>query len=104
MNSNETRQIIKNLITKIGCTQCILFGSRARGEESMLSDYDLLLIMDRPLSVREKIKLASQLRGEFAEKGIDADIILKTKQDIQNFKNKTGSIVKHALAEGIPAW
>lgn len=52
----------------------------------------------------EKIKLASFIRGKFADKKIDADIIIKSNEEINCYKDKTGHIVKHALAEGVSAW
>ncbi|MGD9201389.1 MAG: nucleotidyltransferase domain-containing protein [Chitinispirillia bacterium] len=104
MISKKTQTIIKNIIVSVGCNKCILFGSHARGDNTLYSDYDLLVIIEKRLSVQEKIKLASHLRGKFAEKNIDADIIVKSPDEIEYYKNKTGHIVKHAVAEGIPVW
>jgi predicted nucleotidyltransferase len=98
------KNAIREIVSAAGCARCLVFGSRARGDDLPGSDYDLLVIMDNDLSGREKIRLASQLRERFAEKDIDADIIIKSRKEAEYYKDKTGHIVKHAMLEGIPAW
>jgi len=81
--------------------EIILFGSRARGDSSKNSDYDFMIIMKNNLIPREKIKLSSLLRKKLAKKGIDADLVIKSKDEIYDYKTKIGSVVKEALKEGI---
>ncbi|MGC8874679.1 MAG: nucleotidyltransferase domain-containing protein [Chloroflexia bacterium] len=42
------RQILERLVTELRPCRIYLFGSRARGEASAESDYDLLLLVERP--------------------------------------------------------
>jgi len=79
----------------------ILFGSRARGDSSKNSDYDFMIIMKNNLIPRKKIKLSSLLRKKLAKKGIDADLVIKSKDEIHDYKTKIGSVVREALKEGI---
>ena len=104
MISKKIKKIAKEVISSIGCEKCFLFGSHARGDNMADSDYDFLVITKETFTGREKIKLASYIRGKFADKGIDADIIIKSHDEMEYYRNKTGHIVKHALAEGVPAW
>lgn len=104
MISKKIQKVVKEIISSVGGEKCFLFGSRARGDNMADSDYDFLVITKETFSGREKIKLASYIRGKFADEGIDADIIIKSRDEIEYYKNKTGHIVKHALAEGVPAW
>ena len=81
--------------------EIILFGSRARGDSSKNSDYDFMIIMKNNLIPRKKIKLSSLLRKKLAKKGIDADLVIKSKDEIYDYKTKIGSVVREALKEGI---
>jgi predicted nucleotidyltransferase len=79
----------------------ILFGSRAKDESSETSDYDILIIVQNGLAIEEKMRLSGRLRKELARKGIDADIIIKSNDEVEYYKDKIGSVVKTALNEGV---
>jgi len=104
MLPERIKAVLKEIISQIDHEECILFGSHAREKQTGHSDFDLLVIIRDKLSIREKMEKSSALRGAFAVRGIDADIILKSREEIEYYKDKTGHIVKNALAEGIPAW
>lgn len=79
----------------------ILFGSRAREDFTKFSDYDILLITDRTIEIKEKMNLSKKIREYLAKAGFDADVIIKSDTEIQYLRHKSGSIVKDALKEGI---
>lgn len=101
MISKTLRKDIKESIGKIAYKKIILFGSRARGDYDKESDFDLLIILSKNKSLREKIHLSTILRKRFASKIIDADIVVKDDRDIKYLRNKPGSVVRNALEEGI---
>ncbi len=101
MISKTLRRSIKDSLATIGYEKIILFGSRARGDCFSQSDLDLLVILRNVESVREKIRLSTQLRKRLAAKMIDADVLVKDKKDIDYLKDKAGSVVRNALREGI---
>ncbi len=101
MISKTLRKDIKESIGKIAYKKIILFGSRARGDYDKKSDFDLLIILSKNKSAREKIHLSTMLRKRFASKIIDADIVVKDGRDIEYLRNKPGSVVRNALEEGI---
>lgn len=78
-----------------------LFGSRARGDFSSNSDYDILISLRKKLGIKEKIKLFTKLRRVLAKKRYNVDIVIKSTDEINYYKNKIGHIVRSALREGI---
>jgi len=94
--------LLKGMLQGLNYEEIILFGSRARGDSSEKSDYDFMIVMKNNLITREKIKLSSLLRKKLAKKGIDADLVIKSKDELNDYKTKIGSVVREALKEGIP--
>lgn len=78
-----------------------LFGSRARGDSSSSSDYDILIVSRKKVGIKEKIKLFSKLRRLLAKKRYNVDIVIKSAAEVNYYKDKTGHIVRSALREGI---
>ena len=99
--NDKLEKLFKAIINNLDYEKIILFGSRARGDFTEESDYDILIIMKKNIAIKEKIKLSSHLRREFAKKEIDVDIIIKSIEDINYYKDKIGNIVRIALKEGV---
>jgi uncharacterized protein len=92
---------IKSVLSTVNHENAILFGSRAKGTAKAGSDYDILLIMKRRIDHVEKMRISSFLRRELAKIGIDADILIKSKTEIEYYKDKIGNVTRAALEEGI---
>jgi predicted nucleotidyltransferase len=101
MISRSLRKDIKNSLGKISYKKIVLFGSRARGDFTKQSDFDLLIILSKTMSTSKKIQLSTVLRKRFASKMIDADIVVKDVKDVEYLKDKPGSVVRNALKEGV---
>ncbi|MBU1121841.1 MAG: nucleotidyltransferase domain-containing protein [Candidatus Omnitrophica bacterium] len=101
MISRSLRKNIRDSLGKIAYKKVILFGSRARGDYSNQSDFDLLVILSKTVAMPRKIHLSTVLRKRFASRMIDADVLVKDSKDIEYLKDKPGSIVRNALKEGI---
>ena len=99
--TKDIQSIIRKVLAGIELEKVILFGSRARGDFIEESDYDILIIVKDRLNIKEKIRLTKQLRQKFAKEGIDADIIIKSKDEIEYYRDKIGSVIKSALEEGV---
>lgn len=99
--NNEIRTLLREVLSSLNYEKIILFGSRARKDFSQKSDYDILIIMKKSLMIKEKMKLSALLRRELAKKGIDADIIIKSKDEVDYYKEKIGSVVRSAVKEGV---
>jgi predicted nucleotidyltransferase len=103
----EIKAIIRNTILKIflennlNIKSIILFGSRARGDFKNNSDWDLLIIVENRLSIKEKRELSKKIRTVLANLNIPSDVIIKSKIEINYFADFIGSITREALKEGI---
>lgn len=93
--------IVKSIPGGVDFEKIILFGSRTRNDYNEDSDYDLLIVLKDKISQRKKIKLSTSIRQNLATNLIDADVILKQKNEIDYYKDKAGSVVRNALEEGI---
>lgn len=101
-NTKEAISIIKNAATRLipGC-KVLLFGSRARNENAVDSDYDFLIVTKDTIDLHTKRHLKAQLRKELAQFKIPADIIIQSENEIQSKKNITGHIIRQVIKEGI---
>jgi predicted nucleotidyltransferase len=81
--------------------EVILFGSRARGENHLHSDYDLLIIVNTVLDNPERLRNQALIRKALAMKHILADVILHSRDEIDVKRNLPGHMVRTALREGI---
>lgn len=82
--------------------EIILFGSRARGSEAKTSDYDLLVIIERPITVAERMRCQSQIRKQLANHSILADVLVQSRIEVDQKKQLIGHIIRSAMREGIP--
>ncbi len=103
----ETKDKIKEMIEKLVSQSTytlhsiILFGSRARGDFDEHSDWDVLVILEEELNIQEKRKTAKAIRTALADLYIDCDVIIKSKNELQYYKDFIGSVTREALKEGI---
>ena len=101
MISDALRNSIKDSLEEIAYKRIILFGSRARDDYSIQSDFDILIIIKNVSSKQKKINLSTLIRKRFAAKMLDADVLVKDEKDIDYLKDKPGSVVRNALLEGV---
>jgi predicted nucleotidyltransferase len=99
--NDQAHKSIKEVLNQLDYDRIILFGSRARDDFSERSDYDILVVLHKSITIEEKMKILANLRNQLAHKGIDADIILKSTEEVEYYKDKIGSVVKTALNEGV---
>jgi predicted nucleotidyltransferase len=102
MSEQDALNIIRETISSpVKPLALYLFGSRSQGMARPDSDYDLLVVVDEPASLRDRITLSSKWRGQLARKGLDADILVKTPFEIEEYRTKIGSLIHDALRTGI---
>ena len=86
-NSKETISIIRNsVISLFPDCRVILFGSRARMDNSTESDYDFLIITKNAIDIRKRRFYKSLLRKQLAKHKIPADIIIQSEKEVQKKK------------------
>ena len=79
----------------------VLFGSRARHDNTEDSDYDLMIITQDEHENKEVRLLKSIIRKKLARNKIPADIIIQSKVEIEIKKKITGHIIRQVLKEGV---
>ncbi|MES2378355.1 MAG: nucleotidyltransferase domain-containing protein [Bacteroidota bacterium] len=94
--------IRKTVQSNLPDSRIVLFGSRARGDNDRLSDYDLLIITPSKFTQQEKIHWSTRLDREII-KAIKApvDVLLSSEEEVSWQKVLPGHIIRTALREGI---
>ena len=89
MNRQETLYTIKSTVQAfLPDAQVLLFGSRARGNDTKYSDYDILVITQQAYAPREKINLESKISKALVNLLRDTfDVILQSDEEINLRKN-----------------
>ncbi len=99
----EIKQIINKCVCIYNCSikNVILFGSRARSDYKKDSDYDILVVINEEIENEQKIALSCVITRELAENWINADIIVKSNNELALYENCLGSVIRTALKEGV---
>jgi predicted nucleotidyltransferase len=101
-NSLSAKEIIKEKSRKlIPNGEIILFGSRSRGDATISTDYDFLIISENPISITEKQRIKTSLRKQLTKHKIPADIIISSRNELQTRKEITGHITRQILKESV---
>ncbi len=105
MYSKKDIEKAKNTILKaVDAEQIILFGSYARGDYNKDSDIDLMVIIKEKIDRKEKNKILDKMAIIFFENNLNIDFFIKTKEDIEKYRNMVGTIIKTALEQGRILW
>jgi len=101
-NNLNTLSIIRETANKIiPNSKIVLFGSRARRDNSSDSDYDFLIITQETIDIRKKRTLQSIIRKELAFLKIPADILIQSEEEINSKIEITSHILKQVIKEGV---
>ena len=75
----------------------ILFGSHARGDASLGSDVDLLVVLPESTNKRQ---VAIEIRRALADFPVSKDVIVTTPEEIARRGDLIGPVLRPALREG----
>ncbi len=101
-NSSNSFSIIKDTANRfIPKSKILLFGSRAKENNSFDSDYDFLVITKNTIDIRTKRNLKALMRKELAKHKIPADILIQSEEEITSKKEITGHIIRQVLIDGV---
>ena len=89
--------MVSRIVKQFNPEKIILFGSRARGDNSTHSDVDLLVIMPVPYSRR---RLATEIDLSLVGIDLPADVIVVTPEEVQRDQDRIGTIIRPAVREG----
>lgn len=91
------KEAVKRIIDEFNPEKIILFGSYAYGHPSPDSDMDLLIVMDTHAKPHKRaVPIRKILKGI----GIPKDIIVKTPEEFERFKDIIGTIIYPASHKG----
>ena len=90
-------EVIRRIVEVAQPEQVILFGSVARGEITLDSDVDLLVIKEPGINRREyEQKIYRNLFGIT----VPVDAIVVTTEDVVRYGDKIGTIIRPAVKQG----
>jgi predicted nucleotidyltransferase len=91
------KEAVKRIIDGFNPQKIILFGSYAYGHPSPDSDMDLLIVMDTNAKPHKRaVPIRKILKGI----GIPKDVIVKTPEEFERFKDVIGTIIYPAAHKG----
>jgi len=101
-NDREILELIKATArTYLPDAEVLLFGSRARKDASPDSDYDILVITNLELDLKQKLSLKTNIRKELLKSGVRSDILIQSRKEIKTKKRLPRHIIKNILNEAI---
>lgn len=96
--SKQTLQEVTRRIVRVAQpSRLLLFGSAASGRMTKDSDLDILVVVQGPVHRR---KMAQEIYRSLRGVGIAVDVVVATEEDLQNYGQRAGTILKPALRDG----
>ena len=90
-------EVIQRVFRVVHPRRVVLFGSAVRGQMGPDSDLDLLVIVQGPVHRRA---LAQEIYRNLHGIPLPVDVVVATEQDIEQYGDKVGTILRPALREG----
>lgn len=98
----NNKALIKATVSKyLPDAEIILFGSRARNDALIDSDYDILIKIKDQITVKEKITLRTKIRKELLTRDIRSDILIQSHEEIEKKRNLPGHIIRNLMKDAI---
>ncbi len=95
---SQIERMVATVVNRFAPDKIVLFGSHARGEAGPDSDVDLLVIM--PVSTTRR-EAAVQIGAALTDIPVPKDLVVFTPEDVEEFGDRVGTILKPALEEGV---
>jgi predicted nucleotidyltransferase len=90
-------EVVRRIVDVARPDRIVLFGSAARGQMGPDSDLDLLVVKS---GVSHRRQLAQQIYRGLLGLTVPVDVIVVTPEDVEQHRDKIGSIIGPALDEG----
>jgi predicted nucleotidyltransferase len=103
MDANrEILELIKVTACKyLPDAEVLLFGSRARKDASLESDFDILVVTNLDLTPKQKLPLKTSIRKDLLKEGIRSDILIQSRKEVKKKRKLPGHIIRNILNEAI---
>jgi predicted nucleotidyltransferase len=96
-NQQALQEVTRRIVRVAKPSRLLLFGSAASGRMTKDSDLDILVVVRGPVHRR---KIAQEIYRSLRGVGVAVDVIVATEEDLQNYGQRAGTILKPALREG----
>ncbi|PHP45360.1 nucleotidyltransferase [Methanosarcinales archaeon ex4572_44] len=93
------KKVIRSL--EIEAYKIFIFGSRARGESTVRSDYDFLILIKEKIDFEKKREVIRAVRRRMSERLIPVDMFIISTEEFEKYRTIVGNIVYSASREGI---
>ena len=94
-------RMVRMIVDEVDPERIILFGSRARGDATENSDVDLLVVETGPFGAdRSRLTREASLYRALAGFDIDADVLVRSRDEVDYWSDSLNNVVGRALREG----
>ncbi|AFZ28114.1 putative nucleotidyltransferase [Cylindrospermum stagnale PCC 7417] len=93
-------EITRRLIASLNPEEIILFGSYAWGTPHQYSDIDLCIILPDNIPGFDRIEWGVRAINALNDLLVDADILIKTRTDVETFKSVPASLTRKIVEQG----
>jgi predicted nucleotidyltransferase len=97
MGADTVQTMVDRIVERVHPIRVVLFGSRARGQATVQSDVDLLVVLSQ---VGDKRKAAVEIRRLLADLPVAKDIVVTTPEEIARRGDLPGTVLRSALRDG----
>ncbi len=110
LNGRKIKEIIRSRILlvfhkhSLTVDKIILFGSQARGDADKYSDWDVLVIVGEDIDSNQRRRLFDETVRELARYHIPCDLLIRSRREVNEFKDYVHSVTKTAIKEGMVIW
>jgi predicted nucleotidyltransferase len=92
------RELVRQIVMAVRPLKIILFGSRARGDARLDSDYDLAVVMPEGAHRRHT---SQKLHRQVLVMELEYDLLIATRGDLEKYGAHPSLIYKYILGEGV---
>lgn len=93
------KEAARRLVADLGATHVYLFGSRARGDASVDSDYDFLVVV--PSGTGRRLRQTQQAYRSLSGLDFSKDVIVTTQEDFERRRRFRSSLEHEVATEGL---
>ena len=94
-------RMVRAIVDEADPEQVILFGSRARGDATAESDYDLIVVEAGSFDEgRSRLAEAARLYRTLAEFNVEVDVLVYCRSDVARWRDSLNHVLARALREG----
>jgi excisionase family DNA binding protein len=99
--ASELKRVVQAIVTSVQPDGVILFGSRARGDFRVDSDFDLAILAPDGVARRRVAMRAYESLAAVANRSVAVDIVVLTPSLMAAERDLTGSIARAVAREGV---